>query len=346
MTRNDISPRRPAVMADVARLAGVSHQTVSRVLNEHPSVSPATRDRILAAIEQLDYRPNSAARALVTRRTRGIGVVSFTTTLFGPANTLYAIEQAARLAGYFVSVANVEDVDEDAIRHAVERLGSQFVEGIIAIAPQRVAVEALRHVPSDLPLVVVEGGDGGGHPVVCVDQVEGARLATRHLLDRKVGTVWHVAGPIDWLEAQGRVSGWRSELERAAITAPEVLRGDWTPASGYANGQLLAERGDVRAVFVANDQMALGVLRAFHERGLRIPDDVLVAGFDDSPDSAFFTPPLTTVRQNFDAVGRHGMELLLQRIDDPTQAATSAVVPPELVTRQSTLGSSWETSGR
>ncbi|SDP27488.1 transcriptional regulator, LacI family [Actinopolyspora xinjiangensis] len=339
MARNDTSPQRPAVMADVARLAGVSHQTVSRVLNEHPSVSPSTRSRILAAIDQLDYRPNSAARALVTRRTRVIGVVSFATTLFGPASTLYGIEQAARRAGYFVSVANVAETDENAIRAAVERLRNQFVEGVIAIAPQRVAVEALRRVNPELPLVVVEGGDGGGHPVVCVDQTEGARLVTRHLLEQGAESVWHVSGPVDWLEAQGRIAGWRAELERVGLARSDSLPGDWTPASGYANGQLLAERSEVRAVFVANDQMALGVLRAFHERGVRVPDDVLVAGFDDSPDSAYFTPPLTTVRQDFDAVGRRSMELLLQRIDGPAEAEASAVIPPELVVRQSTVGS-------
>lgn len=338
MTRNASPSQRPAVMADVARVAGVSHQTVSRVLNDHPSVSTATRNRVLAAIEQLDYRPNSAARALVTRRTKVIGVVTFDTTLFGPASTLYGIEQAARRAGYFVSVAIVRDLDGDAVRQAVQRLTSQFVEGVVAIAPQRAAVDALRQAPSDLPLVVVEGGDGGGRPVVSVDQATGAKLVTRHLLDQGADSVWHIAGPADWLEAQGRIAGWKSELERDGIDPPEPLNGDWSPAAGYTNGQLLAERSDVRAVFVANDQMALGALRAFHERGVRVPADVLVAGFDANPESAYYTPPLTTVRQDFDAVGRRSIDLLLQRIANTSEAETTAVIPPELVVRQSTVG--------
>ncbi|PRX49400.1 LacI family transcriptional regulator [Prauserella shujinwangii] len=338
MTRKVSSARRPAVMADVARLAGVSHQTVSRVLNRHPSVSPATRTRVLAAIDELDYRPNSAARALVTKRSKVIGVVSFDSTLFGPASTLYGIEQAARRAGYFVSVTSVKDLDGDDVQDALERLTRQSVEGVVIIAPQQATVDALRDAPAGLPLVVVEGGDGGGHPVVCVDQAEGARLATRHLLNQGAPTVWHIAGPADWLEAQNRVRGWRAELRSAGAEEPELLRGDWSPASGYANGQLLAERSDVRAVFVANDQMALGVLRAFHERGVRVPTDVLVAGFDDIPESAYFTPPLTTVRQDFDAVGRRSIDLLLHQIASTSDPDATAVVPPELVIRQSTVG--------
>ncbi|RZQ61063.1 LacI family DNA-binding transcriptional regulator [Amycolatopsis suaedae] len=324
-------------MADVARLAGVSHQTVSRVLNDHPSVSRATRTRVVAAIEELDYRPNSAARTLVTRRSKVIGVVSFDTTLYGPASTLSGIEQAARRAGYFVSIASAKDRDGEAVQQALERLSRQFVEGIVIIAPRRATVEALRGAPSGLPMVVVEGGDGDGRPVVCVDQAGGARLVTRHLLDQGAPTVWHVAGPADWLEAQSRVDGWRSVLRDAGAAEPELLRGDWSPASGYAQGQVLAERSDVRAVFVANDQMALGVLRAFHERGVRVPHDVLIAGFDDIPESAYFTPPLTTVRQDFDTVGRRSIDLLLDQING-TRPEPAALVPAELVIRQSTVG--------
>jgi len=340
MMPTDIEPSpRPAVMADVARLAGVSHQTVSRVLNGHQSVAPATRSRVIAAIEQLGYRPNTAARALVTRRSKVIGVVSFDTTLYGPASTLYGIEQAARRAGYFVSVASVKTIDAHAVHEALDRLADQSVEGVIVIAPQRTAVGALAEVAPGLPVVVVEGGEGDGRPVVCVDQAEGARLVTRHLLEQGAPTVWHVAGPADWLEAEARVAGWREELERAGAPVPELLRGDWSPGSGYSNGQVLAERADVRAVFVGNDQMALGVLRAFHERGVRVPVDVLVAGFDDVPEAAYFTPPLTTVRQDFDAVGRRSIDLLLEQIVGADEPERGAVVQPELVVRQSSVGS-------
>jgi DNA-binding LacI/PurR family transcriptional regulator len=324
-------------MADVAKIAGVSHQTVSRVLNQHPSVRPATRERVLAAIQAVDYRRNSAARALVTRRSHTIGVVSFDTTLYGPASTLYGVEQAARQAGYVVSVASLKTINRSTVHEALDRLAEQSVDGIVVIAPQRDAAEAVAALPQDLPVVAVEGDSGPGFPVACVDQAAGARLATRHLLDRGAPTVWHVAGPVDWLEAAGRLRGWRSELEAAGRPAPPPLRGDWSPRSGYVAGQELARRGGLRAVFVGNDQMALGLLRAFHEAGVRVPEDVLVAGFDDVPEAAYFTPPLTTVRQDFTAVGRRSIELLLRQISDgPGSGDQRAVVAPELVLRQST----------
>jgi DNA-binding LacI/PurR family transcriptional regulator len=328
---------RPVNMFDVAKAAGVSHQTVSRVLNEHPSVRPATRERVLAAIEAVDYRRNSAARALVTRRSHTIGVVSFDTTLYGPASTLYGFEQAARQAGYFVTVASLKTINRRTVHEALDRLAEQSVEGLVVIAPQRDAAEAVAELPRDLPVVAVEGGSGPGFPVACVDQAEGARLVTRHMLEQGAPTVWHIAGPVDWLEAEGRVQGWRAALEQAGATVPELLRGDWSPRAGYAAGQEIARRAGVRAVFVANDQMALGVLRAFHESGVRVPDDVLVAGFDDVPEAAYFTPPLTTVRQDFIAVGRRSIALLLMQLVDGIGGEQRAVVAPELVIRQSTV---------
>ena len=328
--------QKPPVMADVARAAGVSHQTVSRVLNQHPSVRPETRERVLDAINKLDYRRNLAARALVTRRTQTIGVVSFDTTLYGPASTLYGIQLAAREAGYFVSVASTKTIDRRTIPAAMERLSEQNVDGVIVIAPLRQAVAALDELPRDRPLIAV-GASAAGASDVCVDQVGGAAQATGHLLDQGVSTVWHVAGPADWLEAEERVQGWRETLEAAGVAVPDVVRGDWSPRSGYAAGEMLAQRDDVSAVFVANDQMALGVLRAFNERGVRVPDDVLLVGFDDIPEAAFFTPSLTTVVQSFDEVGRRSIEQLLAQISGSVVQPERVVIPPRLVIRQSSL---------
>lgn len=334
---------RPPVMADVARRAGVSHQTVSRVLNNHPNVREATRDRVLQAIDELAYRRNSSARALVTRRTQTLGVVAFDTTLYGPASTLFGIEQAAREAGYFISIVSLKNITRSGVLEALDYLADQSVDGLVVIAPQRTAVEALAVLPEDLPVVVVEGGQAPDRPVVCVDQAAGAAAVTGHLLDLGHRTVWHVAGPLDWLEAEGRLEAWRSTLENADARPPEVLYGDWSPASGYAAGQRLARlRADgteVTAVFVANDQMALGVLRAFREHGIDVPGDVSVAGFDDIPEAAYFSPPLTTVRQDFGAVGRHSISVLLDRIEREPSPATPpprVVVPPSLVPRAST----------
>ena len=326
-------------MVDVAHAAGVSHQTVSRVLNGHSGVRPATRARVLQAVEQLGYRPNLAARALASRRSGVIGILAMETTLFGPATTLYAVERAARREGRFVSVASVDAPTPESVHEAVEHLLAQDVEGLLAIAPLEGAVQALDVVPQDVPVVVVEGGDHGRHSAVSVDQVGGAARATEHLLAQGAATVVHVAGPAEWFEARGREQGWRQALAAHGIAAPELLRGDWSAASGYAVGQHLAERADVRAVFFANDQMALGALRAFHEGEVRVPDDVLVAGFDDIPEAAYLTPPLTTVRQDLLAVGRHAVDLLLETIAQGPLSPRSVVVPAELVMRQSTIGS-------
>lgn len=333
-----VRPNTLPTMADVALLAGVSHQTVSRVLNGHPSVSAATRERVRAAVKELDYRRNLAARALVTRRSRLLGVISYDTTLYGPASTLHGIQRAARGAGYFVSVASLKALDRATISDAFDRLAEQGVEGLVVIAPVHEALRALATVTERVPMVVVEGGAVRGLSSVSVDQVAGARLATRHLLDQGVSSVVHVAGPRDWPEAEARMSGWRRELALAGSATPTPLRGDWSPASGYAAGRRLAAAGpSVEAVFVANDQMALGVLWALHEAGVRVPADVLVVGFDDVPEAAYYVPPLTTVRQDFATVGQRSIELLLHHIGDRPSEPPAVVVQPELVVRRSSL---------
>jgi DNA-binding LacI/PurR family transcriptional regulator len=327
--------RRPAVMADVARLAGVSHQTVSRVLNDHPRVSATTRARVLAAIDELGYRRNTAARALVTRRSQTLGVVSFDTTLYGPASTLYGVEQAAREAGYFVSIVSLKRLDVQSVHEALDRLLDQSVDGIIVIAPQAQAAEALLRMPRPIPLVAVEAGPPN-FPMVAVDQHRGAVLATQHLLELGHDTVWHVAGPQDWLEAQARVAGWKYVLEGTGHSLPPLLYGDWSPRSGHEAGEILARTKDLSAVFVANDQMALGLLRAFRQHGIQVPEDVSVVGYDDIPEAAYFAPPLTTIRQDFGAVGGASIELLLAMIDAETPEDSSRrVIAPSLIVRES-----------
>ena len=322
-------------MADVARLAGVSHQTVSRVLNDHPRVAPTTRRRVLAAIDELGYRRNTAARALVTRRSERLGVVSFDTTLYGPASTLFSVEQAARKAGYFVSVVSLKEIDASSIDEAIGHLLDQAVDGIMVIVPRRESADALARVHTPVPIVAVEGAPPD-FPCVSVDQFAGAALATEHLLELGHDTVWHVSGPKGWLEAEAREAGWRDALERAGRTAPPTLAGDWSPQSGYDAGRMLARTRDLKAVFVANDQMTLGLLHAFREHGLRVPEDVALVGYDDIPEAAFFAPPLTTVRQDFGAVGAAGIEMLLTMLDaEPPSEPPRVVIPPSLVVRAS-----------
>jgi DNA-binding LacI/PurR family transcriptional regulator len=321
-------------MADVARLAGVSHQTVSRVLNQHPNVRPETRERVLAAIRKLSYRPNAAARTLVTRRTHTLGVISFDTTLYGPASMLYGIERAARHA-YFVSISSLPALDNRGVLDAVDRFIGQAVEGIIAIAPQTSAVAALKGIPEHIPLVAVGCGTEAPLDSVAVDNAAGAARATGYLLDLGHPTVYHVGGPGSWLDARERTAGWAQALTAAGAPQPEVLAGDWSARSGYEIGLQLAQRPEVTAVFCANDHMALGLLRALGERGRRVPEDVSVVGFDDIPESAYFLPPLTTVRQDFGELGRRALRLLVDKICDHRGAGSPLPVDPELVVRSS-----------
>jgi len=294
---------RPAVLADVARLAGVSYQTVWRVQHESPNVHAETRRRVQAAIRKLGYRPNTLAQALATGRSRTLGVVSF---------------------------------DRATVLDAVQRLRDQGADGIVVIAPQKSATDALRHLPTDGPLVAVEAGPDDSVPVVAVDQYAGAVAATRHLLDLGHRTVWHVAGPADWPEAIERVRGWRATLAAVGIRPPPLLRGDWSARAGYELGRKLAEDSKVTAVFVGNDQMALGFLRRLHEAGRSAPRDISVVGFDDIPEAAYFTPPLTTVRQDFAEVGRRCLHMLLGQLERAARSPSRVVVPAALVVREST----------
>jgi DNA-binding LacI/PurR family transcriptional regulator len=322
-------------MTDVARIAGVSHQTVSRVLNNHPSVSEQTRLRVQAAIAELGYRRNHAARTLVTGRSQLIGVVAQSSTLFGPASMLSAVEQTASAAGFAVSVGSVRSLDRRAVSEAAGRLLDQRVAGIVIIVPVASANEALDELPEDVPLVVIDGDPNRTSTLATVDQQAGARLATRCLLDAGHRTVWHVRGPADWFDSQGRVQGWRQELTEAGAEVPPLVDADWTAASGYRAGQMLARMPEVTAIFAANDHLALGLLRALNERGRRVPQDVSVVGFDDVPEAAYFIPPLTTVRPDFDAVAREGLTLLLRQIESGQPVQERRTIAPSLVVRDS-----------
>jgi DNA-binding LacI/PurR family transcriptional regulator len=322
-------------MTDVATAAGVSHMTVSRVLNGTATVSPATKARVEAALHRLGYRPNAAARALVTGRSGQLSVVFFDTTLYGPASALFAIEQAARRENYSVSILSLPQIDPASMTDAVAHLRAQAVDGTIIVAPHTTSSAALRTVPPDLPAVVVGGATAAGLPSVTLDQEAGARLATNHLLELGHRTVWHVAGPDEWVDARGRIKGWRRALHHAGVEIPSALTGDWSARSGYEAGQRLAADKDVTAIFVANDQMALGVLRALADAGRKVPQHVSVVGFDDIPEAPYFPTALTSVRQDFELVGAQAVALLLRRMAGESTLAKT-VLPPSLVNRDST----------
>jgi DNA-binding LacI/PurR family transcriptional regulator len=338
-------PGRPLpVMADVARAAGVSAMTVSRVLNGNASVRPETRERVLAAVERLEYRRNSAARALVTRRSQTVGVVAFDSTFYGQAACVRGVEHAARAAGYFVSIASVKVVDERSSREASDSLVAQSVEGVVVVTPRASVLQALRDRSLRVPMVVAGGSPHSGLPTASVDQETGGRLATEHLLSRGHQTVWHVAGPEDWDDSWGRLLGWQSALTEAGAAEGRLLRGDWTAASGWRAGVELARQDDAGAVFVANDQMALGLILAMKQAGRRVPEDISVVGFDDVPEAAYYDPPLTTIRQDFEEVGRRSVRLLLQALETGNTTSSPPVIP-EFVGRLSTADAGSEPAG-
>jgi DNA-binding LacI/PurR family transcriptional regulator len=328
---------RAPVMEDVARLAGVSLMTVSRVLNSPERVSPKTLERVKRAMAQLEYSPNLAARSLVTRRSAIIGVVSWGTTLYGPASVLHAIGDAATAADYYLSVASLGELTVEAVQEAVGRLSAQSVDGLIVLAPLRSAAMPLHQLRAQVPVVTVQAETIPGVPMVCVDQQEGARLAVEHLLDLGHDTVHHIRGPLDWFEADGRVAGWRNALDEAHRPAPQVVLGDWTAQSGYEATQRLLDRGNVTAIFAGNDHMALGAMRALYERDIRVPGDISLVGFDDIPEAPYLTPSLTTVRQDFPEVGRLSVAQLLGLINGAAQGVHDkpGIVPPSLIVRES-----------
>lgn len=326
-----------AVMRDVAKLAGVSHQTVSRVLNDHANVRPETRDRVLDAMRHLDYQRNTAARALVTRRSQTLGLVTIDTTLVGPASMVYGIEQAARDADYFVSIVSVRTLDRTALLDAINRLREQAVEGIIALAPQDSMLSALTKVPENLPFVGVGVGQSADVPVpmVGVDNTAGATMAVEHLLGLGHRAIAHISGPANWPEARERECGWRAALRAAGAEPQPSLAGDWSARSGHQAGLVLARDPRITAIFCANDQTALGALSALYHVGRRVPQDVSLVGFDDIPEAAFLFPPLTTVRQDFAAVGRQSLELLIRQISAGRRLHGHTLLTPQLVARGS-----------
>ncbi|AOX46295.1 LacI family transcriptional regulator [Microbacterium sp. BH-3-3-3] len=315
-------------MADVAVRAGVSAQTVSRVANGSPRVDPATRARVEKAMADLGYRMHRAARALRTGQTSTIGLVVSTLASVGNSRMLQAISEAAEARDYALAVVTVK---ERGIRDAFARLRSQGVDGAVVLNE---ATELARDVepPADLHLVVVDSPPDPRFSIVQTDHAAGARAATEHLLSLGHDTVHHLAGPVRSFAAAERERGWRAALVEAGVTVPEPVRGDWTSASGHRAARALVEAS---AVFVANDQMALGALRAFAEAGRRVSDDIAVVGFDDIVDAGEYRPPLSTVRQDFDALGVRVVVALIAAIEGGEPAAES--VPTSLVVRESSV---------
>jgi len=335
MANPDEKPPKAANIFDVARLAGVSHQTVSRVLNGMPNVRPATRERVERAITQLRYSPSPAARALVTRRTRTIGLIAPSVPDHGPASIAMHFNIAAREARYSVDTISAPASDPAAVRAAMEALMRQRVDAIVLVIVDQGVLELVRGLDESIPIVASASAARRRPRIVSVDQYRGARGAVRHLVELGHTRILHLAGPTQAPDALERVRGWKDELAAHRLIATEPVYGDWSPDSGYA----LVSEMDIEpgsALFVSNDLMALGAFTALREKGLDVPGDVSVVGFDDVPEAGFFYPPLTTVRQDFAALGTMLLQRVLVALEDGDMTSADTPLPTHLVVRSST----------
>ncbi len=326
MSGSGSEARRPVGVRDVARQAGVSTQTVSRVLNDYPGIRDETRQRVLDAVAALDYRINNAARALGTRRSRIIGVVASDTALYGPSAGIAALEAAARERGRWVATAYADADDEESVLAAVGHLLAQGVDGIVLVAPHVGTRAAVERAAVTIPVASLHAEPGSR-------QFDGAGLTVTHLAELGHERIAEVVGPSDWLESSVRSAGIAAAAERAGVEVVARWEGDWTAASGHALAADVADAlGSAPAptgVVVGNDQMALGLIAGLTARGVAVPGRLSIVGFDDNPDAAFYTPALTTVRVDVAGEARRA-------VDDILGAAGAEPAAPRLVVRAST----------
>lgn len=327
--------KKKANIYDVAALAGVSHQTVSRVLNNHASLRPETREKVERAIAKLEYRPNLAARQLVTSRSLMIGLLVTGSDLYGPSSILNAMEREARAAGYSVISFSVNPESRDSWQDGIEQLRRLNIDGVITIAlPQKIIGDIEKSL-TGVALVVVDTEPTKKIDVVNVDNVSGGEMATQHLIDLGHTLITHISGPVNAYEAQTRQIGYEAAMNRAGLS-PNVVVGDWSIETGYkAVLSLLKKSKTPSAIFCANDHLAIGAMKALHELGHQVPVAMSIIGFDDLPESAYLIPSLTTIRQNFDRLGELAINRVLSQIQKSSQHET-LMIKPQLIARSST----------
>lgn len=340
--------KQRATIKDVAKAAGVSAQTVSRVLNNRPDVAPETYRRIQEIIEEIGYAPNIHARSLSQGRSYTLGVVAYGLDYFGPSRVLTGIEQQANELGYSISLNLLHHPDTHNIDHMINDLLARQVAGIIwavpSIGDNRDKVQASLK-DAQVPVVLVSGmAEPISLPLVAIDNRAIGRQATEHLLAGGTQRVGIITGPPAWWESQQRQQGWGEALEASGLEVDDrcVVVGDWSPTSGEQGlYQLMDQNPETDAVFVSNDQMALGALHAAHRLNLRVPEDLSIVGVDNIPESAHFWPPLTSMRQRLREAGALSVQKLAQMISGAPQSyqdefvSNVTLLKSELVIRES-----------
>ena len=338
--------RKRITIKDVAQAAGVSTQTVSRVMNKFSYVSEETRQRVEAVVDELGYRPSTLARSLIQQRSYTLGVVTFGLKYIGPSRTLNGVADKADELGYMLLMKELDNFDINSIDDVIDSLLARQVDGIIWVAPEignnhSWLDERLEKIPVPVLFLAMEPREGISS--VATDNYQGAVLAVQHLLDCGRTKIGHISGPLTWWEADERKRGWRETLTKAGLDASDqhCKEGNWSSASGeQAFIQLLEVFPDLDAVFVGNDQMALGVLRESHRKGIKIPEQLAVIGFDNLPESAYFYPSLTTISQDLQMLGEQSVQYIVEMIQarqgNQSVIAQSRFIQPTLIVREST----------
>ncbi|HEX9091309.1 MAG TPA: LacI family DNA-binding transcriptional regulator, partial [Anaerolineales bacterium] len=335
-------------LKDVAKLAGVSTKTVSRVVNNQGEISSGTRERVQVAIDQLGYRPNIVARSLIHQRTNTLGVIAWGIDYFGPSRPVVGIEQQAHQLNYSLFLNLVARPDDSDSEKVLDTLIAHRVDGILWAVPEvgnnRAWLETA-HMEQLPPIVFLSMELRPGLAIVAVDNRLGAKQATQHLIDQGRRKIGIITGPLTWWEARERYAGWEAAMHQANLETPAslVIEGEWTAAAGERGlNKLLDQEPNIDAVFASSDQIALGALGAAHRLGRKIPQDLAVVGFDNMPESACFWPPLTTVYQHLIDVGRIAVQTLHKMIEANRQLKTAdeaalTLIKPELIVRDSSL---------
>ena len=326
---------RKANIYDVAKLADVSHQTVSRVLNNHSSVKQATRERVEAAIAQLKYRPNQAARQLVTSRSKMIGILIAGTELYGPWAILNAMEREARSEGYSVISISVLPDSPESWREGIDQLRNLDTDGVITIALSKQIIKEVEKTLTSATIVIVDTEPSKKFDSVNIENYVGGKIATQHLIDLGHKRIVHITGPSDGYEGQQRRRGYEDAMNDAKLKV-DVIEGDWSITTGYKSGCELVQRKVLpTAIFTSNDHLALGVMKALNENEISIPQQMSIVGFDNIPEAEFLNPALTTIHQDFDELGKLAIDQMLSQLKGPG-SHKALTIAPQLIIRQST----------
>jgi DNA-binding LacI/PurR family transcriptional regulator len=336
MRSSEATGSKKVTMKNVAALSGVSYQTVSRVINGMPDVSDKTRKRVQKVMKKVGFRPNMTARQLRSRRSTTVGLVTFATGFYGPSQVLTNSEQCVKELGFGFMFSGIVEESIDEIRRAVDELCAYQVCGILIHLPLQVDLRDLQDLSRNVPLVAVDSDFGFQAPSVVIDNELGSRIATRHLIERQHQKIAYLQGPPGWRASKQRYLGWQKELKAARLAPGPLFQGDWSAGSGFGAVKKMLARswGKFTALLVANDQMALGAIRAFQESGIRIPEDISIVGFDDIPEAGFFGPPLSTMKQDFGALGNLSVQCLVEHLNG-VQAGNYSI-RPTFIERKST----------